>query len=82
MGASAADVYTEGNLYEGTATQRLVGGAAQPFPAPPVTTHAANAFEPIVETHAGCLPRDSVDQAYIDRTAPWQAVDGKPLRNP
>jgi hypothetical protein len=84
MGAKAADVYVDDNGYEGKAVESssLSGHATQPFPAPTVTTQSRAQMEGIVTSKAGCLPRDAIDQAYIDLTTGWDVVDGKPLRQP
>lgn len=84
MGAGAGDIYVDDNGYEGKAVQStsLNGHATQPFPAPPVTTQSRAQMESIVTAKAGCLPRDTIDQAYIDMTMGWDVVDGKPLRLP
>ncbi len=84
MGASAADVYVDDNGYEGKAVESptLSAHALQPFPAPTVTTQSRAQMEGIVTAKAGCLPRDAVDQAYIDLTTGWDVTDTKPLRLP
>ncbi len=84
MGASAGDIYVDDNGFEGKAvpSPSLDGHATQPFAAPPVTTQSRAQMEGIVNAKAGCLPRDTTDQAYIDTTMSWDVVDGKPLRLP
>jgi hypothetical protein len=39
-------------------------------------------MEPIVRAQAGCMPRDSVDRAYVDLAADWDVADTRPLRLP
>lgn len=84
MGAKPADIYVDDNGYEGQAVESttLNGHATQPFPAPPVTTQSRAQMESIVTSKAGCLPRDAIDQAYIDMTTGWDVTDTKPLRLP
>jgi pectate lyase len=73
-------VWVEGNAYRDQAQEAWSGTAAEPLPAPEVTTHSVVEMEPIVRAQAGCLPRDSVDQAYIDLRDGWDIADSRPLR--
>ena len=53
---------------------------ARRIPAPPVTTLSVAEMVPRVRTRAGCLPRDAVDQAYIDAQDGWDVTGTEPLR--
>jgi len=81
-GTPSTNVFTDDNVYAGGARETLTSPASAPFPAPPVTTLSAAEMEPMVRAEAGCLPRDAVDQAYIDLTSGWTIGDGNPLRLP
>lgn len=83
MGADPAQIHVSGNQYAGKAKASpslAQGTAPAAFPAPAVTTQSVAAMTPIVEAKAGCLPRDAVDQAYIDLAVGWDVADGEPLR--
>jgi len=73
-------VYTAGNVSAGLANPGADGTATAPLPAPPVTTHSVAEMAPIVRTRAGCLPRDAVDQAYIELQGGWDVTGTRPLR--
>lgn len=81
-GADPQTIHVAGNQFEGNAVAHpsLANAAPAPFPAPMVTTHDIPTMTNLVESKAGCLPRDSVDQAYIDLDAGWDVADGDPLR--
>jgi hypothetical protein len=72
-------VWVEGNEYRDQAQDVWSGTAAQPYVVPAVTTQPVADMEPIVRDQAGCMPRDAIDQAYIDATG-WDVADGRPLR--
>jgi len=73
-------VYTAGNVSAGLADPGADGTATAPLPAPPVTTLPVAEMAPLVRTRAGCLPRDSVDQAYIELEDGWDVTGTRPLR--
>lgn len=73
-------VFTAGNVYEGVAEPGQEGGATTPLPAPPVTTDPVAEMAPKVRRRAGCLPRDPVDQAYVERADGWDVGESTPFR--
>jgi PKD repeat protein len=73
-------VFTAGNTSEGDADAGADGTATAPLPAPPVTTLPVAEMAPRVRTRAGCLPRDGVDQGYIERDDGWDVTGTQPLR--
>jgi hypothetical protein len=73
-------VFTAGNLFEGAAESVEEGSATAPIDAPPVTTYPVAEMEPMVRARAGCLPRDTVDQAYIALGSGWRIGKYNPLR--
>jgi hypothetical protein len=73
-------VFTAGNVYGGEAESGAEGTATAPLPAPPVATQPVAEMAPRVRQRAGCLPRDGVDQAYIDRDEAWDVTGTLPLR--
>ncbi len=75
-----APVFTAGNAAQGVAESGDEGDAAAPLPAPPVTTMSVAEMAPVVRERAGCLPRDGVDQAYIDLDDGWDVSNTRPLR--
>jgi hypothetical protein len=77
---SSGPVFTSGNVYQGLANEGADGDAPAPLPAPPVTMLPVTEMAPRVRTRAGCLPRDSVDQAYIDDQDGWDVTGTDPLR--
>jgi hypothetical protein len=79
---TSGPVYTAGNVFAGNATPGSIsnGSAPAPLPAPPVTTLSVAEMEPRVRARAGCLPRDAVDQAYIDVPDGWRVGIATPLR--
>ena len=67
--STSQPVFATGNVYQGLAdagVRRETRSA--PYPAAPVTTLSVTDMVPRVRTRAGCLPRDAVDQAYIDES--------------
>ena len=83
-GADPATIHVSGNVYQDNAVESptLMNAAPAPFPAPAVTTQSVAQMTSTVEAKAGCLPRDAVDQAYIDLKTGWDVADGEPLRLP
>src|SRR5262249_52162314 len=77
---SSGPVFTSGNVYQGLADQGADGDAAAPLTAAPVTTQSVTDMVPRVRMRAGCLPRDGVDQAYIDDQDGWDVTGTDPLR--
>ena len=73
-------VFTAGNVYGGVAEDGAIGTATAPLDAPPVTTLSLAEMEPLVRGRAGCLPRDAVDQRYIDTQDGWRVGKEQPLR--
>jgi hypothetical protein len=73
-------VFSDGNIYEGLATEQRQASAASPIDAPPVTTLPAADAEDLVEARAGCMPRDAIDQAYIDTKSGWHVGESTPFR--
>jgi hypothetical protein len=73
-------VFTAGNVYDGLAEHSTDGAATAPLDAPPVTTLPVAEMEPLVRGHAGCMPRDDVDRAYIDMQQGWDVGKQLPLR--
>ena len=73
-------VFTAGNVYDGLAEHAVDGVATAPLDAPPVTTLSVTDMEPLVRAHAGCMPRDDVDDAYIALQDGWQIGKSLPLR--
>jgi len=76
----SGSVFTSGNRYDGVSEDGATGDATAPLPAPPVTTLPVDAMADLVRTRAGCLPRDGVDQAYIERTNGWDVGESEPFR--
>jgi len=73
-------VFTSGNVYLGGAQDTDQGRASGPLDVAPVTTHPAHEAAEVVRARAGCMPRDAVDQAYIDRTDGWHVGKYEPFR--
>src|SRR5262249_23401350 len=78
--ATSAPGFTAGNGYPGDAYGGPDGTATAPIPAPPVTTFTATEMAPKVLMRAGCLPRDGVDEAYIQGPDDWDVTGTQPLR--
>ena len=72
-------VFTSGNVYQGIATQSDTGSALAPIAAPPVATQSVVDMLPRVRTRTGALPRDGIDQAYIDRRDGWKVTESTPF---
>jgi PKD repeat protein len=77
-----ARIHTAGNAYAGDARPAAPGKAAVAFGTPPVTTQTVAEMTPQVERGAGCMPRDAVDQAYIDLATGWRTTESQPVRLP
>lgn len=73
-------VFSAGNTYEGYAVSSNEASSPTPIDAPPVTTHAGAEMRDRVRGRAGCLPRDAVDQAYVERTDQWDVSESKAFR--
>ncbi|MGQ0824533.1 MAG: FG-GAP-like repeat-containing protein [Actinomycetota bacterium] len=75
-------VYVAGVEYRGAAktTDNARGTEKNELPAPMVTTQSVKDMEGLVRGAAGAMPRDSVDQAYINLTGPWTVSESTPLR--
>ena len=73
-------VFTRGNHYEGLAEDGHEGSASAPLDAAPVPTRPVAEMAPIVRGRAGCLPRDAVDQGYIERESGWDVSESQPFR--
>jgi hypothetical protein len=73
-------VFTSGNVYEGFAQDTDQGSAPSPIDVAPVTTHPAKEAAELVRSRAGCMPRDAVDQSYIDRADGWHVNKYEPFR--
>ena len=76
----SGSVFTAGNSYGGMADDGNDGDATAPLDAPPVTTLPTAEMADVVRTRAGCLPRDEVDQGYIERTDGWDVSESEPFR--
>ncbi len=76
----SGEVFTSGNVYEDMAQEAYVGNTTAPLDAPPVTTLPVDDMQGVVRARAGCLPRDSVDQMYIDKQDGWHIGKYEPLR--
>jgi hypothetical protein len=76
----SGSVFTAGNRYDGVADDGNDGDASSPLDAPPVTTLPTAEMADVVRARAGCLPRDSVDQGYIERTSGWDVSESEPFR--
>jgi hypothetical protein len=79
-GSAALTTRAAGNVSAGLANPGAEGTATAPLPAPPVTTLSVAEMAPLVRTRAGCLPRDAVDQAYIELQGGWDVTGTRPLR--
>jgi hypothetical protein len=77
---TSGSVYAAGNDFEGLATDPAQGDATAPLDAPPVTTLPVTQMADVVRSRAGCLPRDPVDEAYIERASSWDVSESTPFR--
>jgi hypothetical protein len=77
---TSGQVFTSGNSFEGLAEASDDGNTSTPVDVAPVTTHGTKEAAEIVHSRAGCMPRDAVDQAYIDRTDGWHIGKYEPFR--
>jgi pectate lyase len=78
----SGQVFAAGNSYGEMAKESYEGNASAPLDAPPVTTLAVADMADMVHARAGCLPRDAVDQEYIDMSNGWHIGKYEPLRLP
>jgi len=73
-------MYTSGNVFEGWAQHGSDGNQPTPIAAPPVTTHSIGEMRDRVHARAGTLPRDGVDQMYLETTTGWDVTGSRALR--
>jgi hypothetical protein len=76
----AGPVFTRGNQYEGISEDGNEGTATAPLDAPPVPTLPVAEMAAGVRARAGCLPRDGVDQGFIERGSAWDVSESTPFR--
>lgn len=76
----SGSVFTAGNSYGGIADDGDEGDAGAPLDAPPVTTLPVSEMADVVRARAGCLPRDGVDQGYVEATGGWDVSESTPFR--
>jgi hypothetical protein len=76
----SGSVFTAGNSYGGLADDGDEGDATAPLDAPPVTTLPVSEMADVVRARAGCLPRDGVDQGYIEAAGGWDVSESVPFR--
>ena len=74
-------VYVSGIEFRGTATSKALVSAPSALPAAAVNTQSVAAMEPNVHANAGAMPRDAVDQQYIDTSSGWSVGKERPLRS-
>jgi hypothetical protein len=74
-------VYVSGVEFRGAATAgpNAAGTAAAEVAVAPVATQSVPEMEANVRAHAGALPRDAVDEAYVGARN-WRVGNGSPLR--
>jgi hypothetical protein len=77
---SDVPVYISGVEFRGTATSKALVSAPSALPAAPVNTQSVAAMEPNVRANAGAMPRDAVDQQYINTASGWSVGKERPLR--
>jgi hypothetical protein len=74
--AGGGKFYSEGNQFIGC-TERKESQPALLFQAPPINgqTDAQTALDAVLDetTGAGCMPRDSIDKAYLESKPKWPA---------
>ena len=80
--ATTGQIFAAGNVFRDQAGTGTPGNASAPIAAPPVATLSVAEMEPLVHASAGCLPRDAVDQAYIDTRTGWDVSKYLPYRLP
>lgn len=73
-------VFTAGNSVGGLAVDPAEGAEQTPVDAPPVTTLSVGEMTDFVHGHAGALPRDAVDNAYIATGDGWHIGKYEPFR--
>jgi PKD repeat protein len=77
---SKRPVYAAGNVMEGRVKELDAGTLASPVAAPATTMRSAAQAESRIESRAGAMPRDAVDQQYIDTTTGWRVTESRPFR--
>ncbi len=75
----AGPVHLEGNVVRGAALPLPAGTAPAAIAVPKVTTMSVAEMEKVVRARAGCLPRDAIDQAYVN-ASDWRVGETDPLR--
>jgi hypothetical protein len=78
----AGPVYLEGNVVRGEVDPVPSGTARAPIKTPPVKTASVLEMEKTVRSRAGCMPRDEVDQAYIELQSGWHVSESEAFRHP
>lgn len=73
-------VYVAGNVVQGRVTTLDATSLSAPIAAPSTTTRSAAQAEARIEVRSGALPRDAVDQQYIDTTSGWRVTGSRPFR--
>jgi hypothetical protein len=76
----AGQVYVANNAVRGSANPLILGTAKAPVSAPPVTTFSVGDMEKVVRARAGCMPRDAIDTAYVNKSNGWKVDENTPLR--
>jgi hypothetical protein len=80
--ATTGRIFTAGNVFRDQAGPGNAGNSSEPLAAPAVATLPVSEMEPLVRASAGCLPRDGIDQAYIDTREGWYVKKYEPYRLP
>ena len=78
----AGPVYVDGVVVRGEANPPQPGTARAPIKTPQVKTAPVAEMEKIVRSRAGCMPRDDVDQAYIETQSGWYVSESQAFRHP
>ncbi len=73
-------VHTAGNVMQGRVSELDAGTLPAALPAPATSTRSAAQAEATIEARAGTMPRDAVDQQYIDTTTGWSVRGSRPFR--
>jgi hypothetical protein len=73
-------VYVSGVEFRGTAKPDFTATSATELPAAPVATQSVAAMEPVVRSSAGAMPRDAIDQRYINLAPGWRVGKTTPIR--
>jgi pectate lyase len=77
---SSNAVYFSGNVFQGHAKLDTKASSATELPAPHVSTQSVADMEKNVRANAGAMPRDAIDQQYIDLKTGWSLGESSPLR--